>query len=102
MKVAGGQELIKVWRKLLCLIDLDAQEVAMVRVGDGQNKGGKLLWLGREECAGDGLEGCAGGHDVINHQEPLALDEIGLAELECAANVGLTGLLRGEGGLFFG
>lgn len=74
----------------------------MSRVSNGQNNGRQAGRFGEEESAGDGLEGCAGGEDVINHQHALALDELWFAQGECAPDVGMAGFLRGLSGLLFG
>ncbi len=74
----------------------------MSRVGDGENNGRQAGWIGGEECAGDGLESCAGGEDIVNDEQAFAFDELWFAQGKCAAHIRMTGLLGSLRGLLLG
>ena len=74
----------------------------MAGVGDSQNDSRETRGFGGPQSAADGLEGCAGGEDIIDDQNAFAFDGIGVFESEDIADVGVAGRLRSLSGLLLG
>ena|SRR5438874_11328490 len=83
-------------------VSSDGQEIAMAGVGDGQDDAREPCRLGGQESAADGLEGCAGGENVIDDQNLFAFDGFGILKSESIANVGVTGFLGSLSSLLLG
>ncbi len=70
-----------------CASDSRPLKPAVIRIGDGQDDGGKAGGAGGEEDAGEGAEGGAGGHDIVDEDDMPAANGGGVDQDEGVAEV---------------